>query len=417
MSHDRKLSPRLVLSLAALLCLPRLFAESVVVDGQGLGLKGAVKELFKEQTTYERSRGDYVRERQQRIQRIVFNNRGQKTKEWLFGSGQEIEYIYDGSGRLKEIRDTGSTTTTVTIFDREGNKIEEIKRNREDLIMESWKRVSLEDGEVIEYESYSTDWRQLRDEATTFNRAGQIAKKSIDTNWSDPKRWEYEYDQAGNLIKGEYYEKTDVTPEIWSSSYDKRGNLTEVSHTYGGRDLRSKRSYFYDEGNRLTRQTVRWYLDNDILDHTFAYTYDSRGNTIEETYRQLAIPFKTKWSYAYSHRNERTGEDFYNSEGAVFAGYRMINEYDSQGRLLDETRSDLAGLQQSRFQHTYNAHGDLLASITYNPDNSLGYMTSYEYEYDRYNNWIVKRTFNTNNLNEEYNILSSKEERTITYFD
>ena len=44
-------------------------------------------------------------------------------------------------------------------------------------------------------------------------------------------------------------------------------------------------------------------------------------------------------------------------------------------------------------------------------------MTSYEYEYDWNNNWIVKRTFNTNNLKEEYKILSSKEERTITYFD
>ena len=410
MSHDRKLCPRLILSLAVLLCLPRLSAESIVVDSQGLGLKGAVKELLKRQTTY-------VPERQRRVQRIVFNNRGQKTKEWLFGGGQEIEYSYDGSGRLEEIRDSSSTTTTVTLFDREGNKIEEIRRERGGRIMESWKRIKSEVGEVVEYKSYGSDKRTLQHETIGFGRAGQITEKRFDTNWSDPKRWEYEYDQAGNLIKGKYYERPFVTPEVWSSSYDDAGNLIEVLHTYGERDLRSKRSYFYGEGSKLTRQVVRWYSDNGILDHTFAYTYDPRGNVLEETYRHLNIPFKTKWSYAYSQKNERTREEFYNSEGTVFAGYRVTKEYDSQDRHLETARYDLAGQQLSRSRYTYNAYGDLLASITYNPDNSLMLMTSYEYEYDRNNNWIVKRTFNTNNLKEEYNILSSKEERTISYFD
>ncbi len=416
MSHDWKLSPRLILSLAVLLFLPRLSAESVIVDSQGLGLKGAVKELVEEQTTYERTRGDYARENKQRIQRIIFNIRGQKTKEWLYG-GRDIEYGYDEAGRLKEITDSSLAEVTVTLFDETGKKVEETRRDRKEHIWESWKRIKSENGEVIEYKSYGNDKRTLQHQTTSFNRAGQITKKWFDTNWSDPKRWEYEYDQAGNLIKGEYYEKGFSTPEVRSSSYDERGNLIEVRHTYGERDLRSKRSYFYDAGNRLTRQIVRWYSDNDVLDHTFAYTYDSRGNTIEETYRHLVIPFKTKWSYAYSQRNEGTGEEFYNSEGVVFAGYRTTNEYDSQDRLLEEARYDLSEQQLSRSRYTDNAHGDLLASINYNPDNSLNYMTSYEYEYDRNNNWIVKRTLTTNNLKEEYNILSSKDDRTITYFD
>ena len=44
-------------------------------------------------------------------------------------------------------------------------------------------------------------------------------------------------------------------------------------------------------------------------------------------------------------------------------------------------------------------------------------MTSHEYEYDEHDNWIVKRTNETNNLREEYKVLSSKEEKKITYFD
>jgi len=44
-------------------------------------------------------------------------------------------------------------------------------------------------------------------------------------------------------------------------------------------------------------------------------------------------------------------------------------------------------------------------------------MTSHEYEYDEHDNWIVKRTYETNNLREEYKVLSSKEEKKITYFD
>jgi len=417
MSHDWKLCPRLILSLAVLLFLPRLYAESIVVDRRDLGLLGAVKELVVEQTTYEQSRGDYVQERQQRIQRIIFNTRGQKTKEWLYGGGQQVEYSYDGGGRLKEITDSNSSFVTVALFDETGKKVEETRRDREDRITESWKRIKNENGEVIEWKSFDNNRRTVRSETTRFNRAGQVTEKSFDTNWSDPKRWEYGYDQAGSLIKGKYFERPFRTPEVWSSSYDEGGNLTEVRHTYGERDLRSKRSYFYDEGKTLSRQVVRWYSDNGILDHTFTYTYDSRGNVIEETYRHQVIPFKAKWSFAYSQRNERTVEEFYNSKGAVFAGYRMTKEYDFQDRLLDEARYDLAGQQVSRTRYAYSRHGELLERTTYNPDNSLKLMTSHEYEYDRHNNWIVKRVFNTNNVKEEYKILISKEERTFTYFD
>jgi hypothetical protein len=138
---------------------------------------------------------------------------------------------------------------------------------------------------------------------------------------------------------------------------------------------------------------------------------------IEEVYQHEEASFSTKWSYTYDPMNERTRETFYNSEGMVFTGYHVTNEYDSDGRLVDTIRHDLSGVQKSRTSHSYNEHGHLTESTTYNPDNSLNSMTTYEYIYDEWGNWIEKRTFTTNNLRETYNIPTLVQFRTISYYD
>jgi hypothetical protein len=190
----------------------------------------------------------------------------------------------------------------------------------------------------------------------------------------------------------------------------------EVRHSHE-QSLVSKRSYLYDETDVRTRQIVEWYSGDGALEFTWIHIYDDRGNVIEQVYRHHGKDFRTRWSYTYAGEDERASETFYNSLGAVFSGTRTVKEYDSQGRLIETIRYDCRDRQQSRAKYRYNERGDLTESISFNPDDSLYSKTTYEYEYDERGNWIEKRTYITNNLEEEYRTPSLFQYRTITYHD
>lgn len=333
---------------------------------------------------------------------------------------QKVDYTYDGSGMIKEIKYVGRNWEKIQYFDRSGKMIEEIRHDtRYDRILESWNKTRGKNGITIEYNSYYSDGRLSQYEMTSFNRAGRVIKKLNDPAGEDFRRWEYDYDAAGNLVRGEYFDKSYIPKDTLHSTYDGQGNLTEVrrSNIQYKDNLHSVRTYFYDDRNRLTRQLVRRYSKNGDLEYIFSYSYDIHANIIEEVYQHVGENFSTKWSYSYDNMNKRTRETFSNSEGVAFTGHLVTNEYDSEGRLMDTIRYDLFGTQQSRKSHTYNEHGHLTENAAYNPDNSLNNKTTYEYTYDKWDNWIEKRTFTTNNLREAYNIPTMIQFRTISYYD
>jgi len=400
-----------------------LYAEHVSFDLKQHDLNGPVKNVIETNADFKDIHGKWRQSGIHLLQEIMFNRQGKKTNEIMYSGGnqtQKVDYIYDGSGMIMEIKYIGINWEKIQHFDESGKMIEEIRHDtRYDRILESWLKTEEKHGITIEYKNYYSDGRLHRYETTSFDRAGRVKKKVNDPAGDDFRKWEYDYDADGNLLQGKYFDKSYNPKETWHSAYDERGNLVEVRHNniqYKS-NLHSIRTYFYDDRNRLIRQLVRRYSQNGDLEYTFSYSYDVLGNVIEEVYQHEEANFSTKWSYTYDPMNERTRETFYNSEGMVFTGYHVTNEYDSDGRLVDTIRHDLSGVQQSRTSHSYNEHGHLTESTTYNPDNSLNSVTTYEYIYDEWGNWIEKRTFTTNNLRETYNIPTLVQFRTISYYD
>lgn len=408
---------------ALLLCASSLYAEPVFLDVKHHNLSGPVKKVIETHADFKEIHGKWRQSGISLVQEIMFNRQGKKTSELMYSGGnrtQEVDYIYDDSGTIKEIKYIGSNWEKIQHFDDSGKMIEEIQHDtRYDRILENWIEAKEKNGTTIEYKSYYSDGSLSRYEMTSFDRAGRVTKKLNDPAGEDFRRWEYGYNTAGNLVQGKYFDKSYSPKDTWHSTYDRRGNLTEVRHgniQYKD-NLHSIRTYFYDDRNRLIRQLVRRYSQNGDLEYIFSYSYDVQGNIIEEVYQHKEESFSTKWSYAYDPMNKRTRETFYNSEGVVFTGYIVTNEYDSESRLVDTVRSDLSGTHQSRTSHTYNGHGHLTESATYHPDNSLNNKTTYEYTYDEWGNWVEKRTFTTNNLHEAYNIPTLIQFRTISYYD
>jgi YD repeat-containing protein len=408
-----------------------LFAESILIDVEDHDASGPVKEVIETQAGFEEFHGKRRQSTISVVRKIMFNRQGKKTSEVMYSGGnwtQDVYYIYDDAGVLKEIRYLGSSWEKFQRFDETGKMIEEIRNDtKNDWILESWIETKEKNGSTIEYKSYYSDGRIARNEITSFDRTGKVTEKLHDPRGEDFRRWEYDYDVAGNLVQGKYFDKSYIPKDSWGSAYDERGNLTEVRHSYKpykdrvhlqDKDiLHSIRTYFFDEQDRLTRQLVRRYSQNGDLEYVFSYSYDIRGNIIEELYQHREDGFSTRWSYGYDSMNERTRETFYHSGGEVFTGYLVTNEYDAEGRLVDTIRCDLSGSQQSRTSHTYNGHGHLIESATYNPDNSLNSKTTYEYTYDEWGNWVERRTLTSNNLREAYSIPTLVDFRRISYYE
>ncbi len=431
--------------LAFQFCISSLFSETRARDTDLLGLYGPVKEIIEKQSIFKMIHGDWRKEREHFVQRIIFNTYGNKIQEIRYDSSgnisQEIDYTYDSTEKLREIRDIGNYAETIKRFDESGKKVEEIQYYKySDQIRNSWKQVIHSYGTTIEYKEYTSDGGLYRSETTVFNKSGKVIQKRNNPARGDPRKWEYEYDIEGKLIRGKFYERLIDRPHVWYSSYDERGNLIEVHHRWDDGRAHSKRVHIYDDENRMKRQIVQWYSESEAVEFTYTYFYDTRGNCIEEVYQHHGISFETKWSYAYNHKDEKTLEAFYNSQGLLFSekqteydvagktsevesvkgisfGYRTINEYNSQNRLLETIRYDLSGEQQYRRTYIYNNQGDLVEDINYNPDDSLNSKSTYEYEYDEKGNWVVKRTFKTDNLKEQYNFPSVFQKRSIIYYE
>jgi len=416
---------------AFVLCASFLNAETVPLDVADHDASGPVKEVIESQAGFEEFHGKRRQSTISVVRRIMFNRQGKKTNEVMYSGGnwsQDVYYIYNDSGVLKEIRYLGSSWEKLQRFDETGKMIEEIRNDtKNDRTLENWIKTTEKDGITIEYKSYHSDGRIALHEVTSFHREGRVTGKLHDPRGEDFRRWEYDYDAAGDLVRGKYFDRSSIPKDSFSSTYDERGNLIEVRHSYTqNKDklnlqnqdiLHSIRTYSYDDRNRLIRQLVRRYSQNGDLEYIFSYSYDIRGNIKEELYQHREDGFTTRWSYVYDPMNERTRETFYNSEGMVFTGYLVTNEYDAEGRLVDTIRYNLSGAQQSRTSHTYNSHGHLTESATYNPDNSLNSKTNYEYTYDEWGNWVERRTLTTNNLREAYSIPTLVQFRRISYYE
>ena len=185
-------------------------------------------------------------------------------------SGFQVNYSYDSSGRLDQLRDGDDTLIVDYTYDSESRLI------RKDLGNGTWT-------------SYG------------YDAAGQLTSvvhRAPDD--SVTSRFDYEYDALGR--------RTRVTTleGITKLHYDAIGQLTHVDLP-GGRVL----EYAYDAAGNRTRATdngvVTSYASNELNQYSavgnISYRYDADGNLIEE------IPANgPKTAYVYDDENRLVGQ-------------------------------------------------------------------------------------------------------------
>jgi hypothetical protein len=265
---------------ASLLDVSFLYAEMRSRDTDHLGLSGPVKELTEKQSTFKMVYGDWVQQNEYPLYKMTFDTKGKKIKETRYNNhgirsqeidyvydsagrkikeimydnsglkSQEIDYIYSDAGRLKEIRDDSAHEERIQRYDESGEKIEEIRRDKDsNSVEESWEIIENADGMTVEYKDYYKSGVVNIHETTSFDRVGRMTEK-LEKRYSDFRQWRYEYDSAGNLIQGEFYDESYLIPvDVWSSSYNERGDPVEI------------------------RQIVVWYSKSGAVEFTWTYIF------------------------------------------------------------------------------------------------------------------------------------------------
>lgn len=222
----------------------------------------------------------------------------------------------------------------------------------------------------VSREEYDSEGRILRRLETSFP-------------YYNNRRFEYQYDVCGNLVKKDSYE-VDIESGNWKLSgwteYSYKEDETGKQLSQIEREYRADGSWYevvesvYDSGKLQKSRT----------------TYDKQGDFVYQ-YRQI-----------YDDAENLLLEAEYDSEGNVvlFEGYdsdvyqcfyqywRYENTYDEQGNLKNQVCYGYENDEIRHSENTYDESGNLIKQIMYDSENAE--MFHDEYVYDEENQLVWK---------------------------
>lgn len=201
--------------------------------------------------------------------------------------------------------------------------------------------------------------------------------------------------KADNLlgsVKSIQTERTWTTKNVESKrvlmtieTYDQQGNKTEWN-AYMGNDKPLRSLFTYNDKGNVTKEV--WYDSADQLKGNTVYSYDAKGNLIEEiSSNGIRVVF------TYDSRNNKTRQQVFDvakNEGSrVFGAVEKTvrYSYDKANRLIQIASYSPKGLrvwnpalQAHRIIYTYDDKRRIAAQSVFNADNSLRTKTDYVYD-------------------------------------
>ena len=291
-----------------------------------------------------------------------------------------------------------------------------------------------------------------------FNEAGNEIESEMGTGF----RYVYEFNEEGNKVGWSGFDKNELSVKwiyeldnqlniIKSSSYDPDGSLNYYTRNLYNENGENYESIQYDDNGDLSRKTERIYGDsgniderieydkNEKISSKYTYTYDSiSGNKIAQKYfniktysgdtrtanriykyliedGEVTTPTFDRW-----WRNVKKG---YSIDGKYLGGQEIqsnIFKYLSKDATpnhikipndtgFDEWRKKVFPTPykklalENEITYDYNDKGDLIL------ENKNGELKEYKYDYDEYENWIVKYEY-------LYGKIKYMTERNIQYY-
>lgn len=203
------------------------------------------------------------------------------------------------------------------------------------------------------------------------------------------------FDENENLIK--YQEFNPSTKEIYRTYkyLNYKGKIATLINSFNDEDeLTGYTNQIINSKNSI--DTSYSFSPNDEITGVQIYYYDSSGNMTGRIDSSLTYQRTLKWEYEFNDNKEMTKRIAYDKDGKLRD--TRTYKYNPKG---EEYESDLtrANGDFTLFKSEYNEFGDLTDNIWYDKEGVKKNHTEFEYEYDNFGNWIIKKRFRDGEVN------------------
>ena len=216
-----------------------------------------------------------------------------------------------------------------------------------------------------------------------------------------------------------YNEKGEKTEEIHLQAdgmiskktvyvYSTDGKPIEIKNYSGDMSTPSGRTILqYGESGLLLRETSYTGAGTESAKETI-YNYDSSGKLLSENYTQS---YTHKREYLYGNNGKVQGEKSYNTDGSKDD---VKYTYDDRGNVLEEVTTLFPENEETRTTRKYDERNQIIEEISVDPDGTIRKSTT-KYTYNEDGEWVTKESYNYDDP-AGVGILSSKITRIIAYF-
>lgn len=214
-----------------------------------------------------------------------------------------------------------------------------------------------------------------------------------------------EYSKNGDLIELSIYGSSGILHEQTVYKRNKQGRAESGQKFNASKQLKSQWEYRYDSNDKLLG--VKTFDQGRNLLFEQINTYDQEGNLVQMDQIHIANKTTRKTTYAYNAKGERIEQIRYEPNGDLKDSRTYA--YDAQGNEIEQR---FTGAQNNfiQFLSQYDEQNNLISQRWYTKAGEQTQHTTYTYAYDEFGNWTTKRRYSNGELNMVW-------ERALEYYE
>jgi len=213
----------------------------------------------------------------------------------LYGQKNDLKKL-NLNGKIKSIheyyqtfteKDTSKkslqTLSYFNHFDKQGNKIEDIKYSPDGKVDKKYEYLYNKFGQRTEQNQYTSDEKLSRKITYKYDEKGNITEdNSYSSEGKLEKKFTYKYDEKGNVIEDMSFDSNNKLQKKFTHSYDNTGNKIENNRYSAQGTLDKKINYKYNIYMDVIEE-IFTNIDGSKVNYYYEYKYDKKNNWTEKT--------------------------------------------------------------------------------------------------------------------------------------
>lgn len=244
-------------------------------------------------------------------------------------------------------------------------------------------------GEVIEVKR-EWDYEYENDKYIIFNKGGFIIEEYyFNPKYSFGGYTTFEYDKNNRISNEKEYFQDSTLSYITFYKYDFSGNIEEKTRYDSEKNIIEKVFYEYNINGDKEKEIFN-YNERKWKEIVFNHL----GNEIEITRYDTLGAISSKRKYKYDDKGNRIESTWFLSDGNLSSLKKSV--YDDNNKLISSIDYNSDGEKNSEYNYAYDEQGNPIEIKWIYHFLNTSETTTYEYDYDDFNNWINRIEYKDN---------------------